>query len=387
MSTSFIDKRLFTLIASFFSTLGAFSLFSLLSYNMSESDFNSFAIEIRYAGFIASIASMHLGYSLVTFSKEDFFNKFFPSMFWAVFIIAFIFGGIFSILYDEVNGVLIWILSTAVFHIFINSIRVQSNGIANLISIFIKFFALLFLGWISLSSNLLDFYSLYGLVVMFIMVWILIKRGFSLFYFSISKVIVMIKHTSSRMSDEIIRLSFYFIPITYSEYFLGEKAALMLVLILMLVKVFESLMYSVMVHTHILSTNKQIDIEMKYIGKITISLFFISILGALLALYIIDPIVKLWLGKDDLYIAKFVAITILSMPAVLLVNYLKSLYESTSKNSPFLFLNSIIATLFTAIIFLFNPDLYGVVLLFTATFWLRLIIILKKLKVINKSLK
>ena len=119
MVAGFKDQRLFTLIASFFSILGSFCLFSLLSYNMSEADFDSFAVEIRYAGFIAALASMHLGYSLVSFSKKDFFNKVFPSIFWGVFILAFLFGGLFSILYGEMSGVLLWIVATSIFHIFI----------------------------------------------------------------------------------------------------------------------------------------------------------------------------------------------------------------------------------------------------------------------------
>ena len=213
MIIEFKESRFFTLITSFVSILGSFTLFSLLSYNMSEIEFNNFAVEIRYAGFIAGLASMHLGYSLISHSKEYFFSKVFPSIFWSVFIISVLYGGVFSFLYSDSIGIVFWIIATAIFHIFINSIRVQSNGEANIISIFIKFFVLIIIGWISLYSFFLNFYAIYGLVTIVIMITILISRGFSLLYFSLSDAKKVIKHTTSRMIDEIIRLSFYLIPI------------------------------------------------------------------------------------------------------------------------------------------------------------------------------
>ena len=385
MNLQFYERRVFTFVASLFTSLGSFSLFSLLSYNMSALNFSSFAIEIQYAGFIAGLASMHLGYSLVTYSQENFFDKVFPGVFWSVFTLALLFGGMFSYLYSENFGIVIWIVATSIWYIFINSIRAQSNGDANVLSILIKFLVLLGTAWISLYIYFFDFYTLYGFMSMILMIFILWRRGFSFWYFSPRRVLRIFKHTSSRFFDELIRLSFYLIPITYAENFLGDKVALKVVLVLMLVKVLESLMYSVMVHTHVLSTKRLNNAEFKYITQMILFLIFITICGAFAANYIIDPVVQLWLDNSDLLIAKYVSITILSIPAVLLINYLKSLFESLSKDSPFLLSNVSTAIIFLLVIVAIKPDLYGLVIIFTLTFWLRLLLILFKIRWLNRE--
>lgn len=385
-SKSFSSKIL-TIASAFTSMFGMFLLLGFFSRHWQVDEFNSFVVNLRYMGYVAVIASMSLGYSIASMSKEhDLQSVVFPNASFLTLFNSLVMGFLYVYFLSKSESIIFWIVAISFFHIFISSVRVMSFYDANVYTVLLKFFILLVSGLLIINYSLDSFFVVYGLLLLMVMAYILYLKNFQFKNISLQIIKALIGHSWSRLLDNSIRMAYYIVPISYVNYQLGVSEAALLALTLMLLKTLESVLQPLLIQLHILSINNNTYLNSKkiviYIGVTVIC----SLIFYLFMDYFGEKLLEFWLGRKEILLLSLLQATIPAIPAILVGQYLKGIYESKEEVSPYLLSNLFNLLLFICAMVFFSSTIQDVVSLFVLFAWVRFLINWSKTIRINRQL-
>lgn len=313
----------------------------------SYSEFAEFSKLLRYLGLLSSISSFSLGFSIIYYeAKEKTWQKIFPTAFYAVSASSLIIGFFYTSFTSVELHVVLWLLSSALFHVFISATRRDSPLIANIVTIFIKIL-ILNLIVILCAINSLDkyaYFSGYGGAVIFTLLAVAIMQGYSINPISISLKTgrMLYTHAFSRMLDNSVRALMHFVPVVMADIKIAGDAAGEVAIVLVLSKAIESSLQPVVMQIHsnrvggssLASSNSVfvlLRIGVAGAALVTLGLFFFG-----------ELIVSQWLSNEYNGLIKYMYFTIWCTPCIIVLQWIRANLESSRDHSPLLKYNSFV---------------------------------------------
>lgn len=332
----------------------------LFSRHLSNDEFLEFTQTLRYMGFIVTVSSFSLGFSII--KKREVYsleNEIYPVVFGGVLFTSFFLGVAYTIFFKAPIYLTIWIVSMSLFHVYISSVRSESSAEANFISIQLKVILIISVVVIIISLDIesLKYFFIYGFLVFTYIIWNSMKRGYKLFCFCHSLKVIsdLYRHAFSRSLDNLARIFFHIIPVLMADFFIGKEASGLIVLTLIITKTFESSVQPVVLHIHANRVKKKENITLNKVIVVLLSSLLLSVAVKVFIYYFGEMLVTAWITSDYLIIVEYMNIIIWAVPCIVLLQFMKSELESKASISPFVYIN-VISVVFLVVMSVWFSD-------------------------------